>query len=225
LGFGALALAGSAASAPLGLMLLPVATFLIVLTARIPFCLFARTLRVPFVFLLVMTPLLAVSGAGPGIRVGFLYLSQNGLVTAGEILVRALSIMGLVTALFYCTRLQTVIAGLVKIGLPAPLAAVLMFTYRYIGLYSEDLRRMRTAARLRGLEKRSRGQLKATAGMLLTLLVRSYAQSERVFMAMRLRGYRGGLVPTQVFRTRARDPLLTALFVCAAAAIALLEVV
>ena len=59
--------------------------------------------------------------------------------------------------------------------------------------------------------------LGATSGILVTLLLRSYEQSERVAAAMRLRGFSGSFHSLARFRSTAADLLaafLTGIWIC-----------
>jgi cobalt/nickel transport system permease protein len=62
---------------------------------------------------------------------------------------------------------------------------------RYLSVVSDDLHRMRIARESRGYTGGRAGHLKAVAGGVGALFVRSFERGERVHLAMRSRGYTG----------------------------------
>ena len=148
-------------------------------------------LRYPGLFLLGMVialPLL--SGSTILWQWGPLAIRQEGLLAMGLIAGRFLSIVTLGMLLLGTTPLLTLIDTLGSLGLPSLLAEMTLLAYRYLFDISDQLALLRQAMRLRGFQpagnRQSWQQLAAVTG---TLLVRSYEQSERVYKAMRLRGY------------------------------------
>ena len=108
----------------------------------------------------------------------------------GVIAGRFLSIVTLGMLLLGTTPLLTLIDTLVSLGLPPLIAEMALLAYRYLFDIADQLDCLRQAMRLRGFQPggnhQSWRQLAAVTG---TLFVRSYEQSERVYKAMRLRGY------------------------------------
>ena len=117
-------------------------------------------------------------------------IRQEGLVAMGLIAGRFLSIVTLGVVLLGTTPLLTLIDTLVSLGLPPLMAEMTLLAYRYLFDIADQLAHLRQAMRLRGFQpggnRQSWQQLAAVTG---TLLVRSYEQSERIYKAMRLRGY------------------------------------
>lgn len=93
-------------------------------------------------------------------------------------------------------------AGLRRLRVPATISTLLMLTYRYILVVSEEFFRMRTARKARGfgggrslLDKYALNTISFTAG---TVLVRATARADRVYEALRCRGFSGDIT---VWRT------------------------
>jgi len=82
--------------------------------------------------------------------------------------------------------------ALQDLGFPKTIVQAVLFSYRYLFVYLDQLRRMRVAARSRGfrpgLNRRSFRVFGYQVGM---LLVTSYEQTERILKAMKSRGYDG----------------------------------
>jgi cobalt/nickel transport system permease protein len=183
--------------------------------ARLPFLFVLRLLKAPLMLLALMMPLLVLTAGGPVLwSWGFLHLYKNGITLTARILVKSLTVILLFVGFFGTVRLNTTLQTLEQLKVPSALLAILLFTYRYIHLYLEDLRKLLTAARQRGYNlQRSVRHIGTSAGILVTLLLRSYEQSERVAAAMRLRGFDGSFRSFPNTRRSPADLLAVALTV------------
>lgn len=173
--------------------------------SQLPLSFLRSRLRYPGYFLLGVVALLPFfSGQTVLFQIGPLALRQEGLFAMLLIAGRFLAIVTTGFILLGTTPFLTLVTTLRSLGLPPVLADMTLLTYRYLFDLAETLSQMKLAMRLRGfgqtrsgdrrrwlpiplLPRRSElGNLSALAG---TLLIRSYEQSERVYKAMRLRGY------------------------------------
>lgn len=90
------------------------------------------------------------------------------------------------------TPFPTLLAGLRRLGCPQALTALMGLTYRYLFVLQDEAGRLKVARRARlvgspGLLFQAR-----TAGSMVgSLFVRSLDRSERLYAAMRSRGYQG----------------------------------
>jgi cobalt/nickel transport system permease protein len=118
---------------------------------------------------------------------------------------RSLALLALATLLLETTPLPALLAALRALGIPDLLLELAWLTQRYLQEVGSQWQRMQRAARLRGWRPRGslwqpgptwRQDLPFLAAAVGTLLVRSYERSQRVYQALRLRGYgRAPLVP------------------------------
>lgn len=179
--------------------------------SRLPLSFLQSRLRYPGYFLLGVVALLPFfSGQTVLWQMGPLALRQEGLAALLLIAGRFLSIITMGFILLGTTPFLTLVSTLRSLGLPPVLADMTLLTYRYLFDLAETLSRMKLAMRLRGFGQARSGDrlplvprfpdltgLSALAG---TLLIRSYEQSERVYKAMRLRGYgympQSGIAPS-----------------------------
>jgi cobalt/nickel transport system permease protein len=184
----------------------------LVLLSRLPVRFVLRALRAPLILLALMLPLLVfTSGGQPLWSLGILRVYREGLLAAGHIAAKALTIAILFVALFGTTRLPVALKALEHLKVPPTLLAILLFTYRYIHLYLEDMQKLLTAASLRGYNlRRGIRHAGSTSRIMFTLLLRSYEQSERVAAAMNLRGFNGSFPSLNRFRHTAVDVFLSA---------------
>ncbi len=199
------------ASAALGALVL-------IAVSRLPVLFVLRMLKAPLVLLVVMLVLLALTAGGPSLwSWGFLHLYTNGLILAARIAAKSITIILLFVGFFGTLRIHTALQTLERLKVPSTLLAILLFTYRYIHMYLEDMRKLLTAARLRGSNlQRGVRHIGTSSGILVTLLLKSYEQSERTAAAMNLRGFDGSFPGFSSLRIRTTDLLavfLTAVWI------------
>ncbi|MFG1909819.1 cobalt ECF transporter T component CbiQ [Kribbella sp. NPDC048928] len=161
-----------------------------VAAARLPATVVSRRLAVetPFIVFALLLPFVAT---GSKVDVLGLQLSESGVLGAWNVLAKGT--LGVVAAILLSatTSPRDLLAGLERLRLPATLVAILSFMVRYLSVVSDDLHRMRVARESRGYTGGRVGHLKAVAGGVGALFVRSFERGERVHLAMRSRGYTG----------------------------------
>lgn len=147
-------------------------------------------LRYPGFFLLgIVIALPLLSGNTVLWHWGPVAIRQEGLLAMGLIAGRFFSIVTLGMVLLGTTPLLTLVDTLVSLGLPPLMAEMTLLAYRYLFDIAEQLAYMQQSMRLRGFRPRGHHSWQQLAAVAGTLLVRSYEQSERIYKAMRLRGY------------------------------------
>jgi cobalt/nickel transport system permease protein len=190
-----------------------IAAFLYGLTG-LPLGFLGHRLRYPGLFIAAVVLLLPLT-AGETVLAqwGWLTLRQEGLEAAALIVVRFVSILTLGFILLGTTPFLSIIQAMRGLGLPTILADMTLLAYRYLYEIADNLATMQQSMALRGFGQRrrrwgvNRRTVEQLALLVGTLLLRSYEQSERVYKAMRLRGYgygQGGKVT--LGRTMAAAP-------------------
>jgi cobalt/nickel transport system permease protein len=161
-----------------------------VVLAKLPPLVVMRRLAVetPFVVFALVLPFVAT---GPRVEVLGVSLSQSGVLGSWNVLAKGT--LGVVAAIVLSatTAPRALLAGLERLRLPSTLVAILSFMVRYLSVVSDDLHRMRIARESRGYTGGRVGHLKAIAGGVGALFVRSFERGERVHLAMQSRGYTG----------------------------------
>jgi cobalt/nickel transport system permease protein len=181
--------------------------------ARLPFSFLLNRLRYPGFFLLAVVLLLPLSsGQTVLLSLGPLALRYEGTQAALLILCRFTSIITLGIVLFGTAPMLHTIRAMRSLGLPSILTDMLLFFWRYLHDIASNLARMQTAMRLRGFRasRINRSTLNTLAAIIGTLLIRSYEQSERVYQAMRLRGYGAAPPPRAPYQATSHDRLALA---------------
>ena len=126
-------------------------------------------------------------------------ISEPGLIRFTSILFKSLVSVQVAALLLASTHFTEMVWALGALRAPGVLVAIISFMYRYLFVLAEEAQRLARArdarsAELAGVRPRGRSLIfrARTAGRLLgSLFVRSFARSERVYMAMLARGYRG----------------------------------
>jgi cobalt/nickel transport system permease protein len=145
--------------------------------------------------LLILIATLPFTVPGEGVwHFGSLTASREGVTLALIIAARASAVALVLWALV--GTLEPVVLGhaLGRLGVPARLVHLFLFTLRHIHALYGEYARLRQAMRARAFTPRSDRHTWNTLGWLMgMLLVRSLARSRRTLAAMRCRGFQGRL--------------------------------
>ncbi|MFC1950960.1 cobalt ECF transporter T component CbiQ [Chloroflexota bacterium] len=191
-------------------MLAAMAAFTIATYAvsKLPFSFWLKRMRYPSFFLIVLVIILILFSKGDVVAsLGPMDFHKDGLLTALLIAVRFISILTLGMVLFGTAPFMRTIKAMRALYLPALLADMIMLTFRYLNELGDDLRRMRTAMKMRGFKNKrfSLRGLRTLAWMGGSLLAHSYERSDTVYKAMILRGYGNAPHPKHEFKSTAYD--------------------
>lgn len=197
--------------------LMVVAVTIAILSRVSLFLLMKRVWLVVLGFTVVIAvPATFVTPGDPVARLGFLTITEQGLRTAGMLILRVETAVTFTTLLILCTPWAHVLKALRAFRLPKEAIAMLAMTHRYVFLLVEtagqmlESRRSRTVGILKPAEQR---QMAArTAGVLLS---KSIELSNEVYLAMQSRGFRGDVQILSDFRMGAWDYLGLAAFLLA----------
>lgn len=148
----------------------------------------------------------------------WLCLNLRGLLLSATISARAVAIALLMEPLFSTAPLPVTLHGLCRLGVPEMASQSVLLSYRYVHVFRHEARRMSAGMQVRGFRKRTDIQtLRTVAYFLGMLFVRSFERTERVFEAMRARGYRGRFPEPVELRMRTMDILMASVWLVAAA--------
>jgi cobalt/nickel transport system permease protein len=163
---------------------------LVAAAARVPPGWLARraAIELPFVALAFVLPFL---GGGERVVWAGLSLSVDGLLGGWNILAKAT--LGLLASLLLVgtTTVRDLILGLDRLRCPPSFTQIATFMLRYLDVLVGEARRMRVARVARGDDPRYLWQMRGFAAGLGALFLRAYERGERVWLAMRARGWQG----------------------------------
>ncbi len=197
LGFAALIASFAAVRSPVVLAPALGLAVVAVVASRLPWIFVVRGLRTPMTLVLALGLLLVLAPGGEVFAtLGPLAIHTDGLRQVGVILGKLAAIGGVALVLFGSAPLPTTVVAMRRLGLPALLADMVVFSCRALPEIGVDLKTMRTAAGMRGVRwhgrrPRAPSRLGTLARMVGSLFVISHARAEQVHRAMLLRGYSG----------------------------------
>jgi len=120
--------------------------------------------------------------------------SKEGFVLAILIALKANAVVLTMLALVGTMSASTLGHALARLKVSEKLVHLLLFTVRYLDVISREYRRMRKAMRARAFVPKTNVHTLRSIGYLVgMLLVRSLERSERIYDAMKCRGYCGKL--------------------------------
>lgn len=128
---------------------------------------------------------------GTSWSLGPLTVSQAGLEVLAAVAAKAT--LGTISAVLLgaTTSFPDVLRALEALRVPRLVTLIAGFTYRYLFVVADEVRRMRAALAARGYRPRHALQAAAVGRVATALFLRSYGRGERVYLAMASRGYAG----------------------------------
>lgn len=132
--------------------------------------------------------------------------SREGLAEAARLLARANAAVLAMLALLGGMGTVRLGHGLAGLGLPTGMVQLVLFSIRYTAVIEQEYGRLRLAMRARAFRLTAAPRAWASLGTLFgMLLVRSLERAERIFAAMRCRGFSGRFVSVEECRWRPVD--------------------
>lgn len=167
-------------------------------------------------FLLIM-PLTAVTRPGDTLLVfsGLELLAFNlrGLELALAVIGKACAVALLMEPLLATAALPRTVEGLTRLGVPEKVGQMILLAHRYIFVFLEEARRMKTGMQVRGFRLRTSTETLQVMGNFLGMLfVRSFERTHRVYAAMQSRGYQGRFPAPFYFKVTTGDWLHAAIW-------------
>ena len=175
--------------------------------ARLDIRLVSRRLLVVSGFLILIWVVLPATYEGRPLAVfGPVTLSREGATLSLQITMKTLAITLTLMALVATMTAATLGYALGSLGVPDKLVTLLLITYRYIFVIEQEYTRLSRAARIRGFRPgTSLHSYKTYAYFVGMLFVRAADRANRVYQAMRCRGFRGRFYTLAVFPPHARN--------------------
>ncbi len=108
------------------------------------------------------------------------------------ILVRGAALLSLSLPLLSTARIHDSFAAFRALGMPLKLATIFLFSYRYLFVFLDDLRKTRVGMRARAFKANWKlRSLLTIADHMGNLLSRSYERTTRIYQAMLVRAFQG----------------------------------
>ncbi|OGP57770.1 MAG: cobalt ECF transporter T component CbiQ, partial [Deltaproteobacteria bacterium RBG_13_49_15] len=144
----------------------------------------------------------------------------RGLHLAATIVAKAVAVTLLMEPLLSTAPLPVTLHGLSRLGVSEMVGQMVLLSYRYLHVFLHEARRMSSGMRVRGFRKRTDLEtLRAVGNFLGMLFVRSFERTERVFDAMKARGYNGRFPEPVELRLQAKDLVLAGIWLAVGVAL------
>ena len=222
---GTVLLAAVAATLPVGvwppLALLGAVVLLLSTLARLPFHRLLVRMSGPLLFvLLASVGLLVLVPGTPVLRVGWIEVTDAGVIRFASALGRGTVALGAAVMLVSTTTFPELVHALTQLRIPRTVTTALGLAYRLLYLAVDEIERLQRAARSRNAGAGLARRRDLLAGVVAAALGRSLARAERTHRAMLARGYRGHVESLEVFEWDMRavtwTGILTAIVIGAA---------
>ena len=154
-------------------------------------------------FLWVMVPL---TFEGRALwRIGPLTVTVTGVILCAQMTLKSNAIFLALTGLLATMSVATLGHALTQLRVPGKIVPLFLTAYRYVFVLEEEYLRLLRALKIRGFKPRTNLHTYRTYAYLLGMVfVRAAARAERVFDAMRCRGYKGRYYVLQQHKTDPR---------------------
>jgi cobalt/nickel transport system permease protein len=165
-----------------------------------------------------------LAGQGAVWTWGPLHVSEYGTVLAVKLCCKVATVSTLALVVLGTAPLEATLKAMHALKVPGLLVQLVLLTYRYVFVLTDELARLRVAVRVRGYRARVNRHSYRTVGHVAgTLLVRGYERAERVGQAMRCRGFDGRFRSLTAFRTTPADVVAFLLVLGIVAGVCLLD--
>ncbi len=202
-----------------------VAAVSLTLAAHLDLKAVARRLLVVIAFLVLLWVLLPITFGGAAfMHVGPLPLSRPGVILAAQISLKSLAILLAFIALITTMNFTTLGHALDRLHLSGKLVHLLLMTHRYVFVIELEYQRMVRAAKIRCFRPRTNlHTYKTFAYFIAMLFVRAASRADRVYRAMRCRGFNGRLYCLADFPAHSSNWVFAGLMTVFVIGLALLE--
>jgi cobalt/nickel transport system permease protein len=182
---------------------------LLILVSRIPIIVFLRRALVVVPFILVAAVSIPFMNDGPGtsysLGIGALAVSRSGLLIVFNVAAKSILSVVFLTLLISTTPFSDLLLGLRELSVPGFIADTLSFMYHYVFILVDEAERVSWARDARLFGNRWIWQAPTIGYMVGSIFVRSFERGERIFLAMKARGYDSGLTRGDTGRPGGRD--------------------
>ena len=179
----------------------------LVLISRLPKSFVLHRLEWVLLFLVPFAVIMPITVTGrPLLQLGRITVSYEGVRLASLISLKAIAIVLLILPMFGTAPFHISVKAIQQLKAPGAFVQIILFTYRYIFIFAEEVGRMNDAAKTRGFVAKTRWHTFKTLGNFIgILLIRSFERTEYLHNAMISRGYTGKLKALKTFRITTND--------------------
>lgn len=135
-------------------------------------------------------------------------LSKTGILMSAKISIKAVAILLIFTTLISTMTISTLGHTLHRLYVPDKMVFLLLMAYRYIGVIENEYKRLLRAAKLRGFRPGTNlHSYRTYAYMAGMLFVRASIRANRVYQAMRCRGFNNKFHTLDIYSKTRSNPV------------------
>jgi len=167
----------------------------LLLISKISFKTYLKRLSIdiPFVLFAIFLPFIS---KGNGIIIGEYFgltIYETGLIEMRNLIFKITLCVTLAIILTASTSTIEIIYGMQKLKISPLLISIFSFAIRYIDVFIDELKRVKTSMKSRGYSEKGLKNLQPIAFASGAMLIRGYERGERVYNSMISRGFNGYL--------------------------------
>jgi cobalt/nickel transport system permease protein len=187
--------------------------FSLVVISKVPvkFVIKRSLVIIPFVGL-VAIGLPFLGNDGGSLNLGIFAITPSTLLLFLNVIVKSWLCVVAMIVLTSTTPFSRLLRGLQGLKMPTVFVMILSFMYRFTFILEDELERMVRAREARSFKPTWLQSVKAAGNIIGNLLVRSYERGERVYAAMRSRGYDGEIKLISELKMNSHDALFITIF-------------
>jgi cobalt/nickel transport system permease protein len=203
-----------------------VLALILILVSRVPATVFLKRalLAAPFIIVALVAVPFMPEGSGAGsysLGIAGLNVTRTGFLLVSNVLCKSILSIVFLTLLIASTPFRDLTAGLRELRVPSFITDTLSFMYHYLFILTDETQRVAFARDARLYGNRWIWQAHVIGHMIGSVFVRSFERGERIFQAMKARGYDSEVVRTRTGPLRAADYLFAFIILSGACAIRL----
>jgi len=197
-----------------------------ILACRISLRQVAGRLAIVNIFVLLFWIVLPLTyPGGETYLLGPVTLHQAGIVFAAKITLKSNAILMILIAFIATMTLATLGHSLGRLKMPEKLVFLLMITYRYVFVIAQEYQKIIKSIKIRGFTpKTTLHTYKTFAYVVGMLLIRASERADRVYNAMRCRGFKGTYYSLTDFRADLRSWIFLVAVFAATALVITMEI-
>ncbi len=210
-------------------LLFLVLALVLIMISRVPIAVFLKRALIAVPFVVVALAAVPFVPEGPGavsysLGIGSAAVTRTGVLLVSNVLCKSILSIVFLTLLISSTPFRDLVTGLSELNVPSFITDTLSFMYQYLFIIMDETQRVAFARDARLYGNRWIWHAPVIGHMIGSIFVRSFERGERIFMAMKARGYDSEIVRKRTGALKAPDYIFGFIVISGACAIRLLGI-
>jgi cobalt/nickel transport system permease protein len=206
-----------------------VLALVLIMVSRVPAAVFLKRALIALPFIVVALAAVPFIPEGHGaasysLGIGSAAVTRTGLLLVSNVLCKSILSIVFLTLLISSTPFRDLLLGLRELHVPSFITDTLSFMYQYLFIIMDEAQRVVLARDARLYGNRWIWQAPVIGHMIGSIFVRSFERGERIFLAMKARGYDSQIVRKATNPLKAPDYIFGITVILGACVIRLLGI-